>query len=89
VRAGRSYAHAQDLTSPGFRPTPIVVCPWISNGAYPYCGGPSGGWGPGLASSKRPTSSVTDDEAAAVDYVLQHARAGDVDDVLATIDKFA
>jgi catechol O-methyltransferase len=32
---------------------------------------------------------VTDDEAAAVDYVLQHARAGDVDDVLATIDKFA
>ncbi|MGO9927752.1 MAG: O-methyltransferase [Mycobacterium sp.] len=28
-------------------------------------------------------------EAAAVDYVLQNARAGDVDDVLATIDKFA
>ena len=28
-------------------------------------------------------------EAAAVDYVLKHARAGDVDDVLATIDKFA
>ena len=28
-------------------------------------------------------------EAAAVEYVLQHARAGDVDDVLATIDKFA
>ncbi len=28
-------------------------------------------------------------EAAAVDYVLQHARAGDIDDVLATIDKFA
>lgn len=28
-------------------------------------------------------------EAAAVDYVLQNARAGDVDDVLATIDRFA
>jgi catechol O-methyltransferase len=28
-------------------------------------------------------------EAAAVDYVLQNARPGDIDDVLATIDKFA
>jgi catechol O-methyltransferase len=28
-------------------------------------------------------------EAAAVDYVLNHATAGDVDDVLATIDRFA
>jgi catechol O-methyltransferase len=28
-------------------------------------------------------------EAAAVDYVLKNARAGDVDDVLATIDRFA
>jgi catechol O-methyltransferase len=28
-------------------------------------------------------------EAAAVAYVLKHARAGDVDDVLATIDRFA
>ena len=28
-------------------------------------------------------------EAAALDYVLQNARAGDIDDVLATIDKFA
>lgn len=28
-------------------------------------------------------------EAAAVDYVLNNARAGDIDDVLATIDKFA
>jgi catechol O-methyltransferase len=28
-------------------------------------------------------------EAAAVDYVLAHARPGDVDDVLATIDRFA
>jgi catechol O-methyltransferase len=28
-------------------------------------------------------------EAAAVDYVLQHARAGDIDDVLSTNDKFA
>jgi catechol O-methyltransferase len=28
-------------------------------------------------------------EAAAVDYVLQNARAGDIDDVLATIDKYA
>jgi catechol O-methyltransferase len=28
-------------------------------------------------------------EAAAVDYVLKNARAGDTDDVLATIDKFA
>jgi catechol O-methyltransferase len=28
-------------------------------------------------------------EAAAVDYVLQNARAGDIDDVIATIDKFA
>lgn len=28
-------------------------------------------------------------EAAAVDYVLRNARAGDVDDVLATIDRFA
>lgn len=28
-------------------------------------------------------------EAAAVDYVVKHARAGDIDDVLATIDKFA
>lgn len=28
-------------------------------------------------------------EAAAVDYVLRHARAGDIDDVLNTIDRFA
>ncbi|MCV7258957.1 O-methyltransferase [Mycobacterium shimoidei] len=28
-------------------------------------------------------------EAAAVQYVLKHARAGDIDDVLATIDRFA
>ena len=28
-------------------------------------------------------------EAAAVQYVLTHARAGDIDDVIATIDKFA
>ena len=28
-------------------------------------------------------------EAAAVEYVLENARAGDVDDVLATIDRFA
>jgi catechol O-methyltransferase len=28
-------------------------------------------------------------EAAAVEYVLQNARAGDIDDVLASIDKFA
>lgn len=28
-------------------------------------------------------------EAAAVDFVLKNARAGDIDDVLATIDKFA
>ena len=28
-------------------------------------------------------------EAAAVDYVLRNARAGDIDDVLATIDKYA
>jgi catechol O-methyltransferase len=28
-------------------------------------------------------------EAAAVDYVLKNAKAGDVDDVLATIDRFA
>jgi len=28
-------------------------------------------------------------EAAAVDYVLQNARAGDIDDVIATIDQFA
>ncbi|MEO8814935.1 MAG: O-methyltransferase [Mycobacterium sp.] len=28
-------------------------------------------------------------EAAAVDYVLNNARAGDIDDVLATIDRFA
>ena len=28
-------------------------------------------------------------EAAAVAYVLKHARAGDIDDVLATIDRFA
>ncbi len=28
-------------------------------------------------------------EAAAVEYVLRNARAGDIDDVLATIDKFA
>src|ERR1700753_1195205 len=28
-------------------------------------------------------------EAAAVDYVVDNARAGDIDDVLATIDKFA
>jgi catechol O-methyltransferase len=28
-------------------------------------------------------------EAAAVEYVLKNARAGDIDDVLATIDKFA
>ena len=28
-------------------------------------------------------------EAAAVEYVLKHARAGDIDDVLATIDRFA
>jgi catechol O-methyltransferase len=28
-------------------------------------------------------------EAAAVDYVIEHARDGDIDDVLATIDRFA
>ena len=28
-------------------------------------------------------------EAAAVEYVLSHARAGDLDDVIATIDRFA
>src|ERR1700744_2297826 len=28
-------------------------------------------------------------EAAAVEYVLKNARAGDIDDVLAAIDKFA
>jgi catechol O-methyltransferase len=28
-------------------------------------------------------------EAAAVDYVLKNAQAGDIDDVLATIDRFA
>jgi catechol O-methyltransferase len=28
-------------------------------------------------------------EAAAVEYVLTHARAGDIDDVIATIDRFA
>ena len=28
-------------------------------------------------------------EAAAVDYVLANARAGDLDDVIATIDRFA
>jgi catechol O-methyltransferase len=28
-------------------------------------------------------------EAAAVEYVLAHARAGDIDDVIATIDRFA
>lgn len=28
-------------------------------------------------------------EAAAVEYVLRNARAGDIDDVLGTIDKFA
>lgn len=28
-------------------------------------------------------------EAAVVDYVLEHARPGDIDDVLATIDRFA
>ena len=28
-------------------------------------------------------------EAAAVDYVVQNARAGDIDDVIATIDKYA
>jgi catechol O-methyltransferase len=28
-------------------------------------------------------------EAAAVEYVLEHARAGDIDDVIATIDRFA
>ena len=28
-------------------------------------------------------------EAAAVEYVLRHARAGDLDDVIATIDRFA
>lgn len=28
-------------------------------------------------------------EAAAVEYVLRNARAGDIDDVLATIDRFA
>jgi catechol O-methyltransferase len=28
-------------------------------------------------------------EAAAVQYVLSHARAGDLDDVIATIDRFA
>ncbi|WIM88866.1 O-methyltransferase [Candidatus Mycobacterium wuenschmannii] len=28
-------------------------------------------------------------EAAAVEYVLNHARAGDIDDVIATIDRFA
>ncbi len=48
-------------------------------------------WRMGAGARKFQTTGQFGDgrEAAAVDYVLQHARAGDVDDVLATIDKFA
>ncbi|MHA7652011.1 O-methyltransferase [Mycobacterium sp. ML4] len=44
---------------------------------------------PGIINITR-TGQIGDGrEAAAVDYVLKNARAGDVDDVLATFDKFA
>lgn len=44
---------------------------------------------PGILNITR-TGQIGDGrEAAAVDYVLRNARAGDIDDVLATIDKFA
>ncbi|ORV61875.1 O-methyltransferase [Mycobacterium gastri] len=44
---------------------------------------------PGIRNLTR-TGQIGDGrEAAAVEYVLRHARAGDIDDVLATIDKFA
>ncbi len=44
---------------------------------------------PGIRNLTR-TGQIGDGrEAAAVDYVLRHAKAGDIDDVLATIDKFA
>ncbi|WP_205877999.1 O-methyltransferase [Mycobacterium camsae] len=44
---------------------------------------------PGIPNITR-TGQIGDGrEAAAVEYVLRHAKAGDIDDVLATIDKFA
>jgi catechol O-methyltransferase len=44
---------------------------------------------PGIRNITR-TGQIGDGrEAAAVDYVLEHAKAGDIDHVLATIDKFA
>lgn len=44
---------------------------------------------PGIRNLTR-TGQIGDGrEAAAVDYVLRYARAGDIDDVLATIDRFA
>ena len=62
---------------------------WTSSDGFPCCGGRCGGWRPGFATITT-TGQIGDGrEAAAVDYVLENARAGDVDDVLATIDKFA
>ena len=48
-------------------------------------------WRLGLGNHNFTTTGQVGDgrEAAAVAYVLQNARAGDIDDVLATIDKFA
>jgi catechol O-methyltransferase len=48
-------------------------------------------WRLGLGNHNFATTGQVGDgrEAAAVAYVLQNARAGDIDDVLATIDKFA
>ena len=44
----------------------------------------------GFRNIARNTGQVDDGrEAAALDYVVTHARRGDVDDVVATIDKFA
>ena len=61
---------------------------WISVDACRCCGGLSGD---GHRHWQIHEDGQLGDgrEAAAADYVLAHARRGDVDDVLATIDKFA
>ena len=43
----------------------------------------------GTTTSPPPARSATDEKPPRLTYVLQNARAGDIDDVLATIDKFA
>ena len=49
----------------------------------------AGGWPWAVARSPGPASSATASGGRAAEYVESHARRGDVDDALATIDKFA